>query len=371
MRLKSYYAGTIEAAIALAAKELGPDALLVNSRPAPAEAARPGEYEVVFAVEEAPVTAAPRAEGECSSHQAWEALAREIAELRKQIQRQSESHSPLWRSFPQWDRSVATDSLLEKLVAAGFSEDAARATVPVIRKRMDPEVGSGDPWHKAAAALESLIPVATGLETVGPSPRVVALIGPPGSGKTTTLVKLAAIHGLQAHKPVHILTMDTYRVAAAEQLRCYAAILGVGFQALDTPRAVLQAIAEHENKGLILLDTPGIGPTDEELGVDLHAVLAARPDIESHLVIPATFRPAEMARITDRFRSLGASKLIFTHTDETDAIGAAVSEAMRSGLPLSYFTNGQEIPDDLYAANGAELANKILGLCAAEAMAAA
>lgn len=371
MRLKSYYAGTIEAAIALAGKELGPDALLVSSRPAPAEAARPGEYEVVFAVEDAPAAAAPRSEGECSSHQAWEALAREIAELRKQIRKQSESRGPAWRSFPLWDRSVGTDSLLEKLVAAGFSEDAARATAPLIRERMEADAGSCDPWRKAAAALESLIPVAAGLETAESSPRVVALVGPPGAGKTTTLVKLAAIYGLQAHRPVHILTMDAYRIAAAEQLRCYAAILGVGFQALDTPRAVLQAIAEHPNKELIFLDTPGIGPADEELEGDLRAVLFAGPNIDAHLVIPATLRPAELARITDRFRSLGARKLIFTHADETDAMGAAVSEAMRSGLPLSYFTNGQQIPEDLYAADSAELASKILGLCAAEAVAAA
>ena len=97
----------------------------------------------------------------------------------------------------------------------------------------------------------------------GPAqPRIVALVGPPGSGKTTTLVKLAVNYGLAARRPVLLLSMDTYRVAAADQLRSYAAILGVGFQLLETVSSLAQAIEENRGKELIFIDTPGLAYGD-------------------------------------------------------------------------------------------------------------
>src|SRR6185436_18787625 len=114
--------------------------------------------------------------------------------------------------------------------------------------------------------------------------RIVALAGPPGAGKTTSLVKLAVNYGLAARRPVLLLSMDTYRVAAAEQLRSYAAILGVGFQVLETVAALAQTIEENCGKELIFIDTPGIGFGEMEDSAALSHFLATREDIDTHLV---------------------------------------------------------------------------------------
>jgi flagellar biosynthesis protein FlhF len=198
--------------------------------------------------------------------------------------------------------------------------------------------------------LESRVSTNSSLGVEGAEAKVVALVGPPGAGKTTTLVKLAARFGLAARKPIQILSMDTHRIAAAEQLRCYASILGVGFQVLETPRAVSQCIEEHRNKELILIDTPGFGPSDIELQADLTALLADQSDIDVHLVLPATMKSEDLARTTDRFRAVGAAKIIFTQLDVTDSLGSALNESIRSRLPVSFFCVGQQIPEDIEAA---------------------
>jgi flagellar biosynthesis protein FlhF len=144
-----------------------------------------------------------------------------------------------------------------------------------------------------------------------------------------------------------IVSTDTYRVAATEQLRSYAATIGMAFQTADTPQALVQLLEEHRSKELILIDTPGYGPGDIDAGSDLARSLSLHPEIEVQLVLPVTMRFTDVAAAARRYAPFGASKIIATKLDESSCYGAVVSQAVLSGLPISFLCTGQQIPDDI------------------------
>jgi flagellar biosynthesis protein FlhF len=194
----------------------------------------------------------------------------------------------------------------------------------------------------------------------GEAAKFAAVVGPPGAGKTAVLAKLAVQYGLRNRKPVQFLSMDTLRVGAAEQLRSYAAILGVGFQIADTNRALSQALEEHRGKGLVLIDTPGFAISDLEAGNETADFLARRTDIQKHLVLPASMRLADMRRTSAAYDSFRPSRLIFTRLDETQAFGPALSLASGGERPVSFLSNGQRVPENLEPASKAALTHLLL-----------
>ena len=194
-----------------------------------------------------------------------------------------------------------------------------------------------------------------------PETKVVALVGGAGVGKTTTLVKLAAHFGLRARRPTHIISTDNLRVGAAEQLRSYAAILGVGFDLAETAVALGQLLNEHTNKDLILIDTPGLSPGQMEDGAAVARFLGADPRIDCHLVVPSYQKSADVARLLDRFHLYGASKVILTHLDETEAIGGLLLALDESEARISFLSMGQTIPEDLEPASVARLLDLFVG----------
>jgi flagellar biosynthesis protein FlhF len=381
VRLKTYFAGTVEAAMSLAGKELGPEAMLLGSRQAPAEAGRPGEYEVTFGV--APENVA-RELTATPAPPAWENIRRELLDLRKQMERTAEAVTRSQAISAGLASHPETAEYLAILLDAGLPVELARDLL----ERVRPHLGrTGNAWERragfaavndrdrfcklVAGELESAIGVDPTLGKPAASNCVVALVGPAGCGKTTTLVKLAASYGMKARRPVQILSMDTYRIAAAEQLRCYASILGVGFQVIDTPRAMSQALEEHKGKEMILIDTPGIGAGDSEVGEDLSMVFSSHPEIDVHLVLPATMKSEDLQSATRRFAPLGATKLIFTRVDEAASLGSVAGEAIRAELPVSFLCDGQQIPEDLHEAEARRLVETLFSGTQLGAVAAA
>jgi len=371
MKIKSYYSRTVEDAIASARREMGPDAMLVNSRKAPLEVRHLGEYEVVFAnLADAgtPGETSLQLPGERSdafpppSAPMGDRLSVEVAELKKELEGMRRAITRTAYAPAQWvGVSQDISDAYAALTAAEVSPDLAREIVQAAGDRCN--------THRSAVGRTSLRPDGLAFQRAlveetssrfttdatlgrGPAhPRVVALVGPPGSGKTTSLVKLAVNYGLAARRPTLLLSMDTHRVAAADQLRSYAAILGVGFQLLETVASLAQAIEENRGKELIFIDTPGLGYGDLQDSESLTHFLATRPDIDTHLVLPASMKAADLSRMVDAFEVLRPHHLLFTKLDETGTYGPIFSEAARSRKPLSFFTAGQRIPEDLETAS--------------------
>jgi flagellar biosynthesis protein FlhF len=310
MKLKSYFSGTVEAAMELARKEMGDDALLVHVRPSTPETRRFGAFEVVFGI--------PPGSARLDALALPSAGA--LAAAVKREKQQAAVNPPA--SLPAAGRPLLTAGLDAKLDA-----DLAR---PVAE----------------GAALEDLFTVDATLGQGG-ARAVVALVGPPGAGKTTTLVKLAARYGLAGRRPVHILSADVYRVAAADQIQSLASILGIGCTITETPAALRQALAEHPAGELLLIDTPGLGPHDLADCPGLMELIGSHPEMDVHLVLPATMDAGCLRQAVEWYEPFHAQKLLFTHLDEASHSGALIHESARCSLPVSFLSTGQKIPDDL------------------------
>jgi flagellar biosynthesis protein FlhF len=190
---------------------------------------------------------------------------------------------------------------------------------------------------------------------------VVALVGPTGVGKTTTVAKLAADFKLARGRRPGLVTVDTYRIAAVEQLRTYAEIIDLPLAVANAPGEMPRAIEELGDVDLVLIDTAGRSPRDEVKIRELADFLAAaRPD-EVHLVLSATTGERSLRAAAERFASARADRLILTKLDEADGLGGVLAVLERSHLPVSYITTGQAVPDDIEPAARARLARLILG----------
>jgi flagellar biosynthesis protein FlhF len=349
MKIKSYYSRSVESAIAEAREELGPEAMLVESRKAAPDARHLGEYEVVFAL----TSDGPPATGRSAKSAATprDSLSHDVAELKKELEGMRRAITRTAFAPPQW-LSGAPDlsDAYAVLTANEIDPDLAREIVQSAESRssggsrskvaqLNQPRDSGAYQQALIQELESRFTVKPALGRTESGARITALVGPPGAGKTTTLVKLAVNYGLACRRPVLLISMDNHRIAAAEQLRSYAGILGVGFQVLETVSALAQSIEENRSKDLILIDTPGLGFTE---------------------ISDSSVKPADLSRMVDAYQVFKPQRLVFTKLDETASFGPIFNEAVRTAMPLSFFATGQRIPEDLEEVTPGRLTSLII-----------
>lgn len=345
MKVKSYFVSTVAAALAQARQELGPEAVLLETRKAPPEAAHLGDYEVVFGRPAANGAAKPPETGPEAA--GIQRLMREVGQLRSQLERMGAAvaRSTLLSGGPA-TCGDETARALARLGQAEVEPELALEVVEAAQARC--RAGESESLEAALAReLESRCRVDSRLGRRAEGPRIVALVGPSGAGKTTTLVKLAVREGLERRRPVQLLSMDNYRVAGAEQLRHYATILGVAFQALETTQALSQALRECRRKDLILIDTPGYGAGEAGEADELAEFLTGQGEVDCHLVLTASMRSADLGRVAEWFERFQPHKLLFTRLEETETYGPLWNLAVRLGKPLSFLCAGQRIPEDL------------------------
>ncbi len=191
--------------------------------------------------------------------------------------------------------------------------------------------------------------------------KVIIVIGPTGVGKTTTLAKLAANMVLTEKKKVGLITSDTYRIAAVEQLKTYSEIIGVPLSIIYTPGEISGAIENYGDKDIILVDTAGRSHKDKYQLMELKTLIKSSIDYEVYMVISATTKFSDCIEIIKNYSFLDDYKLLFTKLDETSAFGVIANVAYITKKPVSYITTGQSVPDDIEIADNSKLINCILG----------
>lgn len=192
-------------------------------------------------------------------------------------------------------------------------------------------------------------------------PQVVIFVGPTGVGKTTTLAKIAADFTLNRQKKVGLITADTYRIAAVEQLKTYSEILNIPVLVVYSPNEVQDAIREFSDKDLILIDTAGRSHRNKAHFDELKALVNSAEADEAYLVVSANTSRYAMEEIVEYYSFMKNYKLLFTKLDETPVPGAIINARYLTGKPLSYTTSGQSVPDDLDVANPRAIVASLLG----------
>lgn len=248
--------------------------------------------------------------------------------------------------------------LARELANSGVSTDLIRKIVDTLNT-LPLQSGNQTVKSRLGETLGRLIKFAGNLKLKRNSPRIIALVGPTGVGKTTTTAKLAAMYALNRGNKVALITMDIFRVGAVEQLKTYSRIMGIPLEVASTPKELEKAVEKHSACDLIFIDTAGRSHKDKEKLDEMKNFLDNKIPMEVYLCLSATTKDRELEEILNRFRIFQASKVVFTKIDECESFGNMVNLLMKDNLQIAYFTTGQRVPEDIEIATPAKLADMI------------
>jgi len=310
----------------------------------------------------------PQSSGENSrafkSEESIESLKTEVKKLRSIVTSMAEQLGPLHelsiREFADMPTPLAREAMA--LIECGIEKHIARELVERATSSILLEN-----FHQKGIIREKILEEMTKvIKTSGPisckkgRSKVIALVGPTGVGKTTTLAKLAANSKFVFDKKVSLISADTYRMSAIEHLNTFAGIAHLPISAVYSPSELKASLAAQQDKDLVFIDTAGRSPRDKKHMSELKDFMAyARPD-EIHLVLPANIKSMDLLDAVRRFSILPVDHIVISKIDETSTLGSMVNIAVEVDNPISYITNGQMIPDDIELANSRSLADKIL-----------
>ncbi len=250
------------------------------------------------------------------------------------------------------------------LVEASVADEMARDLVERVGRRhpgealSDREVVRRELCDYIAAMVPEAGPI---VAKRGARPRIVAMIGPTGVGKTTTIAKLAAHFKLREGRRVGLVTIDTYRIAAVDQLKTYADIIQVPLEVVMTPAELSAALERLNDCDIILIDTAGRGQNDAMRMEQLRQFLDVAKADETHLVLASNCTEAFLVQAVERFGRVGADRVVFTKLDEAVGFGVLLNVLRRFDKKLSYLTTGQDVPDDIEVGRARRVAELILG----------
>ncbi len=372
MKVKTYRASTLAEALAEVKADMGRDAVIVQTR-----RLRQGGFLGMLATEVVEVTAAidpsaaksPKAVAPTREKTAKEesaddakilAVHLELASMRKTLENAmaTMNQAAATNSTPKMVSEEIPSALLKWVRSNDIEPSAAEALLkgfsPATMTSMEKL------YPRLRERIFSYFQHVEGIQVRSGYCKVVALVGPTGVGKTTTVAKLAANFALREKYRVALITADTYRIAAVEQLKTYADLIGIPIDVIYTPQELQSALYRHQDKQLVLIDTAGRSPSNQPQMAELESLLAVDSTIEKQLVLSATTKFTECLNAVQRFQDCNPQKYLFTKIDEACNMGTVFSLLYHMPRPLSYITTGQNVPDDIETAEPDRLTNLML-----------
>ncbi len=268
----------------------------------------------------------------------------------------------------QVSRQAAPDEVPDHLVEAYTTLIQQEVAEELAREIVAQAADADDPPAAVCEALAALMPEASdGVEPDAPTsilddrPRTIALVGPTGVGKTTTVAKLAATLKLKQGKAVGVVTLDTYRIAAVDQLKTYCSIIGCPLEVAGRPEELAACLDHLSDCDVVLIDTAGRSQRDDVKLDELAAFLRVARAHETHLVLSSTCSQSVMIEIAERFARVNPDRVIFTKLDEAVTCGTIFNVAARIAKRVSYVTTGQEVPHQIEPGDARMLARRVLG----------
>ena len=372
MKVKTYRAPTLAEALAEVKNDLGRDAVIVQTR-----RLRQGGFLGMMATETVEVTAAidtnvtraskpnvvsvpePKVKNQDADDAKMLALHLELASMRKSLESVLENRAVAQVPVAEMPVPEKKKSILQEWARKNdldpVAADALFYGIPNINS-LSSELFQARLRERLIAHFQD----AEGIKVRPAYCKVVALIGPTGVGKTTTVAKLAANFALREKFRVALVTADTYRIAAVEQLRTYADLIGVPIDVVYTPQELRTALYRHQDKQLVLIDTAGRSPSNQPQLAELEALMAVDDNIETHLVLSATTKFTDCLNAVQRFQAAKPQKYLFTKLDEASNLGTIFNLMFHAPKTLSYITTGQNVPDDIELADPNRLTTLML-----------
>lgn len=333
-----------------------PPSMTPPVKPAPIAATRPSDAPAA-AAKPAPArsTAAPKKESSAvwSQEPTLVEMRNELRSLRSILENQMAglAWGDMQRRFP------LRVELLQKLSKLGLSAPLCGQLASEIAVSTDAE----QLWRNALDALTSRVPTTD--DDILNQGGVVALLGPTGVGKTTTIAKLAARFALRhGARNVALITIDSYRIGAYEQLRAYGRILDVPVRLASNDEELRQTLADLSDRRLVLIDTTGMSQRDLRLPEQLRLLNQDRDWLRSYLVLSTTTRLSSLEEIVNVYSAVRPAGCILTKVDETTCLGSALSAVIQGGLPIAYVSDGQRVPEDLQPARAATLVQRSVAI---------
>lgn len=397
MRIKKFHGATLKEATDLMKDELGAEAIILNTRKVPKGGllnfVAKDEFEITAAIDEQAATSSNAAEGFAKQLQSF-ADNTTYAGLQKvadQFERRMNEKRAEKRSTQSSNEGVGYHdlkcevqdlrSIVEEIAVhlkhtrmPALPEHLKNAYTTLVEHDVDESLAAeltqsvyrklgedllGNKKEVEQCLLKDLASIFVPIPPSVPAKKqkIIALVGPTGVGKTTTIAKLAAIHKLMYKQDVALISADTYRIGAIEQLKTFAAIADIPIEVVYKPSEMKTALTTFEDKDVVFVDTVGRSQRAKNEIAELGDFVSAINPHEVHLVLSVTTESRALNEAVENFRAVVPNRLIFSKLDEAVAFGQMLNIAHKYSLPISYITTGQNVPEDITMASNVQLAS--------------
>lgn len=360
MQIKRFEARDMTTALKLVKHELGPEAVILSARSLKVEnrflgSVKTAGVEVTAATDSYHSAASSNAvpySGALSADDSGGGVQKKIFASSVQNRTKSPAYRRALPNYGNRHRRRNDDMLagiFQHLLSQGVNRDVANDLIEFIKKEIpDNQIVLKDKViSKISDALEQKRYTPRRASRTKTGPKVLAFIGPTGVGKTTAIAKLAAKQVIERNKKVALINLDSYRIAATEELKIYAKAIGIPVKAAATPSAFAAAVNAYRQHDLIFVDTPGINSENNNEIDDLKSYLEPIGSIEIHLLLSAGTKEADLFNTIECLRAIPIQHLILTKIDESTTFGNLINLLVDNQLPLSFLTTGRQVPDSI------------------------